>query len=237
MARIHLENVVLDYPIYEAADFSIKRLILDYAMAKPPRQQTVRALDAIDLDIADGERIGLYGPNGSGKSSLLRLIARIYPPTSGVFQVDGKVTPLLGLGVGIRPEISTIDNITMLLRLDGVKPSQELIDEIWGFTELKPLYMGLPFKTLSSGMQMRVLFSVSTMADREILLLDEWLSVTDATFQAKAEHRMQSLVAKSRILVIASHDRGLLDRLCTRVVFLDQGRVQRTETPTAAAAT
>ncbi|MEP3301424.1 MAG: ABC transporter ATP-binding protein, partial [Roseibium sp.] len=180
--------------------------------------------------ISDGERIGLYGPNGSGKSTLLRLLAGIYPPTKGTMLGNGTLAPLLGLGAGIRPDMSSVDNIQMLLRLESTKPTQQLIDQIWAFTELEDRYRGYPLKTFSSGMQMRVLFAVATYASRDILLLDEWLSVTDAEFQKKAEERMNEMVNKSRALIIASHDMGLLQRLCTKIIHMRSGAIEKIET-------
>lgn len=230
MTLIKLENIRLDYPVADISHYSLKRLVLDTLTGRRRELDYVRALDGVNLEIMEGERIGLYGPNGSGKSTLLRLLAGIYPPTEGRLVVNGTLAPLLGLGAGIRPEMSSVDNIQMLLRLESTKPTQQVIDKIWAFTELEDRYRGYPLKTFSSGMQMRVLFAVATYASRDILLLDEWLSVTDANFQKKAEERMNDMVENSRALVIASHDMGLLRRLCTRILHMRGGQIETVET-------
>lgn len=232
MATISLRDVRLDYPIYDLNDKSLKRLLL--ASGRPARHPVITALDDINLEVASGERIGLYGPNGSGKTTLLRTIAGIYPNSAGALTVDGQVTPLLGLAIGVNMEISAEDNIRLLLRVDGIKPTRELVDLVWAFTDLEDAMRLMPLRTFSSGMVMRVLFSVSTAFSPDILLLDEWLSVVDETFARKAEQRMHDLVSRSSIMVIASHNMTLLERVCTRIVRLDHGRII-SDTPVVAA--
>lgn len=225
MASIVLDKVTLNYPIYDLNDKSLKRLMLGAVGGAVPKAPVIRALHEMDLEIASGERVGLYGPNGSGKTTLLRTIAGIFPISSGTISVTGQITPLLGLAIGANMEISAEDNIRLLLRVDGIKPTPRLVDEIWAFTELDDEMRGLPLRTFSSGMLMRVLFSVSTSFSPEIMLLDEWLSVVDKTFSAKAEARMQQLVSRSKILVIASHNMGMLERVCTRIITLEKGHI------------
>lgn len=229
MASIRLSNVTLDYPIYDINDKSLKRLLLSAAGGSVKKAPVIRALDSINLEIKSGERVGLYGPNGSGKTTLLRTIAGIFPTASGDLSVSGQITPLLGLAIGANMDISAEDNIRLLLRVDGIKPNAELVDEIWAFTELDDKMRLLPLRTFSSGMLMRVLFSVSTAISPEIILLDEWLSVVDETFSHKAEHRMQELVSKSKIMVIASHQMEMLKRVCTRIIRLEKGHIKSDE--------
>lgn len=224
MATIELNDICLDYPTYDFNDMSLKRILLRGAR-KSQSIKSIRALENINLKIETGERIGLHGPNGSGKTTLLRTIAGIYPPTSGSRQINGRVTPLLGLAVGANLEISAEDNIRLLLRIDGIRPTTELIDAIWRFTDLSDDMRRLPLRTFSSGMVMRVLFSVSTSYSPEILLLDEWLSVVDEKFSIKAEQRMKELINSTKILVIASHNYELLERVCTRIVRMDAGTI------------
>lgn len=226
MALISLKKVTLDYPIYDLHDKSLKRLLLSAAGGSVQKAPVIRALHDFDLEIKSGERIGLYGPNGSGKTTLLRTIAGIFPIADGSINVTGQVTPLLGLAIGANMEISAEDNIRLLLRVDGIVPTKELVDEIWAFTELEEKMRHLPLRTFSSGMLMRVLFSVSTAFSPEIILLDEWLSVVDETFSQKAERRMQELVSRSKILVIASHNMDMLKRVCTRIIRLEKGHIQ-----------
>jgi lipopolysaccharide transport system ATP-binding protein len=225
MAAISLSNVCLDYPLYGAYDFSLKRRLLGRLVREPSRTQTIRAVDGVSIEAKAGDRIGLAGPNGSGKSTLLRLIAGVYPPTSGRVSIKGSVMPLLGLNAGANLDFVAADNISLLLRISGRKPTLAIVDEIWAFTELEDRMRHLPLRMFSSGMLMRVLFATATAFPADILLLDEWLSVVDENFSAKAEQRLLKLVQLAAIVIIASHDQGLLRRTCTRIVSLDHGRV------------
>jgi lipopolysaccharide transport system ATP-binding protein len=228
MVGISLREVSLDYPLYGAYDFSAKRRVLGRLVNEPSEMRNFRAIDRISIEAAAGDRIGLSGPNGSGKSTLLRLIAGVYPPTSGRMEIDGEIVPLIGLNAGVNLDFVAADNIRLLLRMSGRKPTQAIVDEIWAFTELDEHKQQMPLRMFSSGMLMRVLFATATAFPADILLLDEWLSVVDEKFSAKAEARLQKLVSQAGIVIIASHDHGLLRRVCTRIVHLDQGRVVRT---------
>jgi lipopolysaccharide transport system ATP-binding protein len=225
MATISLSNVYLDYPLYGAYDFSLKRRLLGRLMKEPGRTQTIRAVDDVSIEAKAGDRIGLTGPNGSGKSTLLRLIAGVYPPTSGRVNITGSVMPLLGLNAGANLDFVAADNISLLLRISGRRPTSAIVDEIWAFTELEERMRHLPLRMFSSGMLMRVLFATATAFPADILLLDEWLSVVDENFSAKAEQRLLKLVQMAAIVIIASHDQALLRRTCTRIVTLDHGRI------------
>src|SRR6185369_2109522 len=225
MASITLRDICLDYPLYGAYDFSLKRRLLGRLAGAAAPIQTIRAIDNISIEASAGARIGLAGPNGSGKSTLLRLIAGVYPATSGHVEITGNIMPLLGLNAGVNMDFVAADNISLLLRISGRKPTPALIDEIWAFTELEERMQRLPLRMFSSGMLMRVLFATATAFPADILLLDEWLSVVDENFSAKAEQRLLKLVSQAAIVIIASHDQGLLRRTCTRIVTLDHGRI------------
>jgi lipopolysaccharide transport system ATP-binding protein len=228
MARISLRDVCLDYPLYGAFDFSLKRRLLGRLAGASAPTQTIRAIDNISIEACAGARIGLAGPNGSGKSTLLRLIAGVYPATSGHIEITGNVMPLLGLNAGANLDFVAADNISLLLRISGRKPTRAIVDEIWAFTELDERMQRLPLRMFSSGMLMRVLFATATAFPADILLLDEWLSVVDENFSAKAEQRLLKLVSQAAIVIIASHDQELLRRTCTSIVNLDRGRVVNT---------
>jgi lipopolysaccharide transport system ATP-binding protein len=225
MASVSLRNVCLDYPLYGAYDFSLKRRLLAPLVREPSETQTIRAIDNVSIQAAPGARIGLAGPNGSGKSTLLRLIAGVYPATRGRVTVTGNVMPLLGLNAGANLDFVAADNISLLLRIGGRMPTQTVVDEIWAFTELDERMRHLPLRMFSSGMLMRVLFATATAFPADIVLLDEWLSVVDENFSAKAERRLLKLVAEAAIVIIASHDHELLRRTCTSIVNLDRGRI------------
>ena len=228
MASINLHDVCLDYPLYGAYDFSLKRRLLGRLAGASAPIQTIRAIDNISIEASAGARIGLAGPNGSGKSTLLRLIAGVYPATSGHVEITGNIVPLLGLNAGANMDFVAADNISLLLRISGRKPTQAIIDEIWAFTELEERMQRLPLRMFSSGMLMRVLFATATAFPADILLLDEWLSVVDENFSAKAEQRLLKLVSQAAIVIIASHDHELLRRTCTSIVNLDHGRIVNT---------
>jgi lipopolysaccharide transport system ATP-binding protein len=228
MASLRLRDVSLDYPLYGAYDFSVKRRLIGRLIDGPSEMRTIRAIDRISIEAAAGARIGLAGPNGSGKSTLLRLIAGVYPPTSGSVEITGSLMPLLGLNAGANLDFVAADNIRLLLRISGRKPTQAIVDDIWAFTELDERMQRLPLRMFSSGMLMRVLFATATAFPADILLFDEWLSVVDEHFSAKAEQRLLKLVSLAAIVIIASHDQALLRRTCTSIINLDRGRVVRT---------
>ncbi|WP_298243838.1 ABC transporter ATP-binding protein [uncultured Bradyrhizobium sp.] len=225
MVSISLRNVCLDYPLYGAYDYSLKRRLLGRLIREPAEMRIIRAVDDVTIEAETGARIGLAGPNGSGKSTLLRLIAGVYPPSSGGIAIQGNVVPLLGLNAGVNLDFVAEDNIALLLRISGRKPTRTMIDEIWAFTELETRMQRLPLRMFSSGMLMRVLFATATAFPADILLLDEWLSVVDEHFAEKAEERLLNLVSQAAIVIIASHDQPLLRRICTSVINLDHGRI------------
>lgn len=228
MASIILREACLDFPLYGAYDFSLKRRLLDRLAGAAAPMRTIRAIDRVSIEAFAGARIGLAGANGSGKSTLLRLIAGVYPATGGQVEITGNVMPLLGLNAGANLDFVAADNISLLLRISGRKPTPAIIDEIWAFTELEERMQRLPLRMFSSGMLMRVLFATATAFPADILLLDEWLSVVDEDFSAKAEQRLLRLVSQAAIVVIASHDHELLRRTCTSIIHLDHGRIART---------
>ncbi|MCP3466312.1 MULTISPECIES: ABC transporter ATP-binding protein [unclassified Bradyrhizobium] len=228
MASINLRNVSLDYPLYGAYDYSLKRRLLGHLIREQGGMRIIRAVDNITIEAEAGARIGLAGPNGSGKSTLLRLIAGVYPPSSGNVAIKGNIVPLLGLNAGVNLDFVAEDNIALLLRISGRKPTRAIIDEIWAFTELEERMQRLPLRMFSSGMLMRVLFATATAFPADILLLDEWLSVVDENFSAKAQARLLKLVSQAAIVIIASHDQPLLRRTCSTIINLDHGRVAST---------
>ena len=188
---------------------------------------SVRALDQVSIEIHDGERVGLIGHNGAGKSTLLRLINGIYSPTKGKRHIAGRVGSLIDISLGTDPEATGRENIYLrgtLLGLDRTTLDNN-IEEIISFSELGD-FIDLPLRTYSSGMSMRLAFSVSTTLQANILLMDEWLTVGDDQFQSKAEARIKQRLQDSNILIIATHSRDLLTKTCQRVIWLEQGKVK-----------
>jgi len=186
----------------------------------------VRAIDGITLSLKDGDRLGLLGRNGAGKTTLLKTMAGIIPPTQGRIRVEGRISPLISMLLGLDGESTGYENIRIRGRLMGF--SKEQIDartpSIAEFTELAD-YLHLPLKTYSSGMRMRLTFAASTAFDPEVLLLDEWLSTGDAEFRDKATKRLRTLIDKAGIFVFASHSRNLHERVSTKGAVIDQGKL------------
>jgi lipopolysaccharide transport system ATP-binding protein len=187
----------------------------------------VRALEGVSFEIRPGDRVGLMGHNGAGKSTLLRMLSGIYEPIAGSLKVEGRVATLLELQLGIDPDATGYENIMLRGVMTGLKLREirAKIDEIAEFTELGD-YLGMPVRTYSSGMLLRLAFAVSTSVEADILLMDEWLSVGDAEFRNKASARLEQLVERTPILVLASHSQELIGKVCNRLFQLEHGRVQ-----------
>jgi lipopolysaccharide transport system ATP-binding protein len=225
MAFIQLERVSFEYPSVPIEAQSLKVSFLNILKGKIHPVRQVRAIDDLSLVIHSGERVGVRGPNGAGKTSLLRILASIFRPTVGVAIIEEQVNPLLGLGAGINLEMSADSNIRLLLRIDGIVPEPNLVNEIWEFTEIADEFRDLPLRTFSSGMLMRLLFAAATTRPSPILIMDEWLSVGDASFIEKATLRLKSCIDAAKILVLASHSDSLLESLCTRIITLKNGKI------------
>lgn len=199
-------------------------------MSSTDKRVTVRAVDGVSLHIPDGERVGLYGHNGSGKTTLLRALSGIYEPTSGRLDVSGTVTSLLDIATGFDTDATGYENIILRGITMGHAPKRirPHIDEIAEFSGLGE-YLKLPVRTYSSGMMMRLAFSISTSVGSDILLMDEWLSVGDDDFKARVSERLTHLINRSAIVVIASHDKDLLARTCNRILHVSHGKIVREE--------
>lgn len=186
----------------------------------------IEALRNVSFEINHGERVGLVGHNGSGKSTLLRMLAGTYPPVSGSVEVTGKIAPFLELSLGVDPDVNGYEAIYLRGLMLGLsrKMIMEKTGEIAEFTELGA-FLDMPIRTYSSGMLMRLAFAISTIVNYDILLLDEWISVGDQDFQHKAGKRINELVERSKILVIASHSIELLKSICTRIIRMENGQL------------
>lgn len=193
------------------------------------RESTVRyvkALNDINLDIGNGERVGVIGLNGAGKSTLLKLIAGIYPPTSGSVNVVGHVCPMFEFATGFEMHQTGWDNIRIRALLLGMQPDEveEKINKIAEFTELGE-FLDYPVRTYSSGMFIRLAFAVSTSINPEILLLDEVVGAGDMNFAAKAKSRMLEFMQNGKILVFTSHSMDLIREYCDRVIWVKSGSI------------
>jgi lipopolysaccharide transport system ATP-binding protein len=232
MTHIIFKNVFIEFPVFNATGRSLTSSILKVATggrldSDPNGRVLVRALNGISFSIQEGERVAFLGHNGAGKSTMLRALGRIYSPTSGLADIFGSLGSLIDINLGINPEATGKENVYIRGRLLGL--SKQVIaakyDEIVNFAELGD-FMNMPVRTYSTGMHLRLAFAVSTVVRPEILLMDEWLSVGDANFQHKAEARLGELVSETKILVLATHSRELVESVCTRAIWLEHGEIK-----------
>lgn len=232
MAAISLRNVSLKFPVFGAGRSFRKSLFstriggLIGREGASHQHVTVTALQNVSCEIAKGDRVGLIGYNGAGKSTMLRLMAGIYRATEGEVAVNGKVTALFSSGLGMDPEDTGYENIYTCGLYLGMSPKEieKIVPEIEEFTELGD-FLSLPVRTYSSGMMVRLSFAVTTAVHPEILLLDEGLGAGDARFADKAVKRVNDLVSRASVLVIASHSDQLIRSFCDRAILLHEGRI------------
>lgn len=185
-----------------------------------------KALDAINFTLEPGARIGLLGRNGSGKSTLLRALAGVYPPTSGTLTVNGRVAAIFNASLGFVQEATGIENIYLRGAMLGLSFDEirALVPSIVEFSELGD-WVHQPIHRYSSGMSLRLAFSITTAVRSDILLLDEWLGAGDAAFLRKARARMQSMVEDARMVVLATHNLNLMRSQCNQAMVLEEGKL------------
>lgn len=227
-AHIALRNVSVRFPVLSFRDRSLRSRFVN-AMTLRRTTATphiVSALSDVNLDIRAGDRVAIIGANGAGKTTLLRVLAGIYHPTSGSVDVLGRCLPLFDLSAGFDEEATGYENIMRRGLVIGARRSE--IDakrgEIAAFTELGDR-LDLPLRTYSSGMMLRLIFAVATAVEGEIVLLDEWIGVGDQQFRKKARQRLDEIVVRAGILVLASHDIELIKSTCNRAILLEEGRI------------
>ena len=231
MARITLENVTVEYPIYHVRSMSLRNNLLAISTGGRLSREalgvvSVTALDGISVDLTDGDRIGLVGHNGSGKSTLLRTMAGIYEPVKGKVGIVGRVSTVFGLGAGLELELTGYENIVRMAMMLGATrgEAEALIPDVEEFSELGN-FLSVPVSTYSDGMRTRLSFGVATAAHPEILLVDEVFGAGDAEFQKRAQRRMAEFIEKSSIFVLASHSPQQIGELCDRTIHLEHGRI------------
>jgi ABC-2 type transport system ATP-binding protein len=227
---ISLSRASVDFPVFDARSRSLKKTVMGVVggnIGSESKVPIIEALRDIDLDLGTGARVGLVGHNGAGKSTLLRLLSGIYEPTRGSADIRGRVAPVFDLGVGMDPEISGLENILIRGLFLGMTRKQMLarVDDIAEFTELGD-FLRLPLRTYSTGMRIRLALGVVTSIDPEILLLDEGIGAVDAAFLERARGRLAELVARSGILVFASHSEEMLRDLCDSALLLEHGQIK-----------
>ena len=233
---ISAKDLSVEFPIYNASHRSLKKRVISSATGgriagDAKHRVSVRALENINLELKAGDRIGLLGHNGAGKTTLLRVLSGVYPPSRGQLAVEGRIAALTDISVGIDGEATGFENIFLRGIVMGMTTSEieSKMDDIAEFSELGE-YLNMPVRTYSSGMQLRLAFAVSTSIHADIVLMDEWLSVGDTSFNKKASLRLEQMVENSSILVIASHQEEVINRLCNRRIRMEHGRIESDET-------
>lgn len=225
---IRLEEVDLFYSSVAFKERSLKSLLGSAFRLNKEKTEIhdVHALKKVSLEIHPGERVGLLGHNGAGKSTFLKMLAGLYPITSGKREVVGTVRSLFDLSLGFEPDASGRENILYRGLLLGLSPKymRSIEDEVVEFAGLGE-FIDYPIKTYSAGMQVRLAFAISTAVGGDILLLDEVIGAGDANFMAKAKQRILKLIEQSEILVLASHDFGALTAICERGLVFHHGEI------------
>lgn len=232
MASITLKGVTTDFTIYGATP-SFRTALLGRAIGgilrRPDHQNkrvTIRAIDNLNLALRHGDQLGIVGHNGAGKSTLLRVLAGIYEPTEGRCIVEGKVSPLFLAAPGLDFDDTGYENIITCGLFLGMSREEieRKIDDIDSFAELGD-YLALPVRTYSTGMVVRLGFAIATAIDPEILLLDEGLGAGDARFAQRAQKRVEALIGRASIMVLASHSDELIRNMCNRAILMHHGRL------------
>jgi len=233
MPSIVVENLTIDIPILSNRSRSLRtvagakaRAIGGKIIDSGSHISVMRALDQVSFTLGRGDRLGLIGPNGAGKSTLLRVLADIYAPSAGRVERRGTLIPMFDIGIGFDQEATGYENIMLRGMMMGLTRREiaARTEEIAAFSELDE-YLDLPLRTYSAGMTLRLMFSIATSVAGDIILMDEWISVGDESFQNKAQKRMLEITGKAGILVIASHDLNTLRQHCNLGMRLEKGRV------------
>lgn len=225
---IRAESVSMRFDLGIEKGFSLKQGFVDlFDPAKRRRRKNeFWALSDVDFTVGRGEVVGLVGPNGAGKSTLLKLVAGVMKPTCGRVLAYGKICPMIELGAGFDEELTARENIYLNGAVMGY--SRDFIrgrfDEIVAFSQLED-FLEVPLRSFSSGMAARLAFSVATVVEPEILIVDEILSVGDLAFQRRSEEKMLSMIHGGTTVLYVSHDIGSIQKLCSRVLWLDRGRI------------
>ena len=227
MSSIRVENLSIKFRIYHDRSPSLKEYFAN--LFKRQRQAAFSdfwAVKEVSFEIRAGDRVGIVGHNGAGKSTLLKALCRVYEPSDGKISVDGRIAPLLEIGAGFHPEFTGRENIYLNGAILGYTKQQLCIiePEVIAFAELEE-FIDTPVKYYSTGMYMRLAFSLATAMHPDILILDEIFAGGDAYFMEKATVRMHELIDKANIMVMVSHDHRLVSSLCNRVIWIDHGVV------------
>lgn len=230
---IKVDNVSMRFNLGIEKGFSLKQGFVDMFSVKKRREKKENkkknefwALNDISFNVKKGEVVGLIGSNGSGKSTMLKIVAGVMKPTKGSVTVCGNVCPMIELGAGFDMDLTASENVYLNGAVMGYTKDfiASKYDEIVEFSELKD-FMEVPVKNFSSGMVARLAFSIATIVDPEILIVDEILSVGDIAFQAKSEEKMMSMIKGGTTVLFVSHSLQQIKKLCDKVIWIEKGKI------------
>lgn len=245
MLHVTADNLCIEFPIYEQSARSLRHHLVINRLPARNKNTTpvtrpvgativeqadgrfvVRAVDQASFTLNEGDRVGIVGHNGAGKTTLLKAIAGIYEPVSGSINMTGRVSPLFNVNEGMDTDSTGIENIWLRCRVLGMMNDEvgQCIDDIAEFTGLGD-YLDMPIRTYSSGMLVRLTFAITTALNHDILVMDEMIGAGDAAFVEQAQARLRGFVERSGILVIATHNPGILHEWCNKGMLMQQGRV------------
>ncbi len=225
---IEVDGVSMRFNLGIEKGFSLKQWFVDvFSGKKKPPQKDFWALTDVDIAVKKGEVVGFIGSNGAGKSTLLKIVAGVMKPTKGEVRSFGNICPMIELGAGFDPQLTARENIYLNGAIMGYSKSfiDSKFQEIVDFSELHD-FLDVPVQNFSSGMVARLAFSVATVVDPEILIVDEILSVGDIAFQAKSEQKMLSMINGGTTVLFVSHSIEQIKKMCDTVVWLDHGHVK-----------
>lgn len=224
---IKLENVSMKFNLGIEKNFSIKEAFIAFFDKKRrPKKSDFWALKDVSFSIKKGEVVGLIGSNGAGKSTLLKVVSGVMKPTKGKVTVNGVISPMIELGAGFDPELTARENIYLNGSILGYSKMflDEKFDDIVEFSELKD-FLDVPVRNFSSGMVAKLAFSIATIVNPEILIVDEILSVGDIKFQEKSKNKMLEMIKGGTTVLYVSHSLESIRELCNRVVWLEHGQI------------
>lgn len=231
---IKINNVSMRFNLGIEKNFSLKLFFINIFKFKKEKKEKKDfwALKDVNIEVQKGEVVGFIGSNGAGKSTLLKIVAGVMKPTKGSVERYGNICPMIELGAGFDMDLTARENIYLNGAILGYSKEfiAEKFDEIVEFSELKD-FLDVPVRNFSSGMVARLAFSVATIVDPEILIVDEILSVGDIAFQQKSENKMRSMIEGGTTVLFVSHSLAQIENLCDRVVWLENGTVKKIGEP------
>ena len=229
---IYLNDVSMKFNLGIDKNYSLKKMFINMLKFKKVKKSYFWALKDINIEIKRGEVVGLIGSNGAGKSTLLKTVAGVMKPTTGKVICNGKICPMIELGAGFDTELTARENIYLNGAVMGYSKVfiDSKFDEIVDFSELRE-FLDVPVKNFSSGMMARLAFSIATIVEPEILIVDEILSVGDMAFQEKSGKKMESMINGGTTVLFVSHSIEQIKKMCQRVIWLEHGKIMKDGNP------